>query len=547
MPQLTIPLVGNIYSRPFIQVGAKDVLYSAVFFQEIMNSVIRQKSIFACKRSGFTSSSTPAAGSQANMIFSSPSLTTPFAAFGSSGDIYRSLTTSYGSAGSRVLHMTETILNGLTYILITTATACGYVVADALITSADSSAQNSYTVDTHTSTLVDNIASTAGMYVGQSVTGSGFQANTRIAAVQSSVAITLTLATTTSLSATTLTKSPFAKIIDADFPTDPTGPMAEMDGYLFIATKTGRLYNSDLNSVTSWAADSYITANAFTDGGIACIKRKNKIGFFGTSSLEWFYNAGNPSGSVLSRSPGDSLNIGCKKFGNGNALLASGHDILCWIDNIGNINILSGDSTKPLSYIGLPAAATASIKEINIFPHLSDVLINFCSDLVSAQPLHQAWYSIKQNLWINPGFPAPTHIADSDSPTAFFLVDEGTTGKLFSLVYGADSSIVYQDNGAAYTMTIQTEPKVLNGGDPFIVKRTRLLADNQSSGSSTYSQSADDYATFTDIGSFDLTQAQKEIYGGLYCENSCAFKITDAGNNAWRGQAIVVDWEPCKV
>ena len=105
----------------------------------------------------------------------------------------------------------------------------------------------------------------------------------------------------------------------------------------------------------------------------------------------------------------------------------------------------------------------------------------------------------------------------------------------------------WQDSGSAYTMTAQTQLYYLNKGEPFIVKRVRLLADNQASGTTNLDMTADDYTNWVDIGDFDMTATQKEVWGGLYCSSSCAFRLEHSANTAWRAQAIIVDWEPSRV
>ena len=94
-------------------------------------------------------------------------------------------------------------------------------------------------------------------------------------------------------------------------------------------------------------------------------------------------------------------------------------------------------------------------------------------------------------------------------------------------------------------MTIQTEPIYLNGGKGFIINSIELIADTQSSGSTTLKTSADDYANFNTIDTFDLTAQRKEIAPGGYYESHVIFQLTDSGNQPWRGQALKVDWTPC--
>ena len=152
-------------------------------------------------------------------------------------------------------------------------------------------------------------------------------------------------------------------------------------------------------------------------------------------------------------------------------------------------------------------------------------------------------YCVEQKAWTEQTF--PSKIANSNyvtgAGTGPMFIDSGTAGK----VYSYNQTPIYTDNGAAFTMTIQTEPKVPNGGKGFTMPYIDLLADNQSSGFTTLEISRDDYGTWQTIGTFDLTKTRKRIYRCGYCRSSAAFRLSDAGNNAWRGQALIVNYEPC--
>lgn len=120
----------------------------------------------------------------------------------------------------------------------------------------------------------------------------------------------------------------------------------------------------------------------------------------------------------------------------------------------------------------------------------------------------------------------------------------GQTGALFEWD-GASPS--YQDNGSAYTMTVQLEQLSLNKGLGFTINGIRLIADKQSSGTTTLEASGDDYQSFRTIGAFDMTKNKKELRRGGYYDSSVAFRLTHSDNTPWRGQAIEVDWEPSVV
>src|SRR5229473_2397704 len=65
------------------------------------------------------------------------------------------------------------------------------------------------TGNTHTSTTIDGMGSTANMMAGMPISGSGIQANTTIASIVSGTSITLSLATTTSVNGVAIVVAPW--------------------------------------------------------------------------------------------------------------------------------------------------------------------------------------------------------------------------------------------------------------------------------------------------------------------------------------------------
>lgn len=75
-----------------------------------------------------------------------------------------------------------------------------------------------------------------------------------------------------------------------------------MDGYLFVAkTNTQDIYNSDLDTPEKWTAGNYISAEMYPDTILALSKNNNYVYAIGASSIEYFYDAGNATGSPLAR------------------------------------------------------------------------------------------------------------------------------------------------------------------------------------------------------------------------------------------------------
>ena len=531
MPTTTIPLIGPPSQRGPISSAAftagQDRRFINTNFVGIVDNAKQTKEIYVEKRQGMESFSTPSSGNPGATIFVSPSTANVITVFGiaSVPHIY-SGTTDCGIITSNPNGViSEAVFSGITYYLIGNNSGGWFLASDAV-------GGFTFTGDTHTNTTIDNVSSLTGLYVGQLISGTGIAASTRIATITAPSTITTTLATTATNAGITITREGVAKIIDADFPTSCVG-LVEMDGYIFTASGT-KIYNSALNSVTSWDASNFITANISTDNINSIVKIKNRIVVMSSDSIEFFFNAGNSSGSILSSDKDSVILTG------GSSNYSQNNNYLFFIGTIqptpGVYSLRDGQLNK----ISTPPIDRA-VAAAGFLTALSSFVYGGYTNVLCARPNTTSCfkYCLELDIWDEQNLPSQTTIA-SNGP---YFVNAGTTGKVFYF----SKTPVYQDNGSAYTMTIQTEPKVLNGGDPFIVKRSRLLADNQASGTTNYDMSADDYTNWVDIGDFDMTATQKEVYGGLYCESSCAFKLEHSANTAWRGQAIVVDWEPCKV
>jgi len=145
------------------------------------------------------------------------------------------------------------------------------------------------------------------------------------------------------------------EITDTDFPTKqtpaltPTGNFVHMDGYAFIACTNGQIWNSDLNSVSGWTANNYVSAAGKPDGLIGLAKKGDYIYAFGTLSCDVYYNAGNATGSPLSPVKGASFSIGALN----QYCILPFRDSVVWVGvsaegGIG-VYILVGESPKKIS------------------------------------------------------------------------------------------------------------------------------------------------------------------------------------------------------
>jgi hypothetical protein len=98
---------------------------------------------------------------------------------------------------------------------------------------------------------------------------------------------------------------------DVDMPTPHVPFPVFLDGYIFLAKEgTGDIYNCDLNNPLSWTAGNFISAEMYPDDIQALVRVNNYILALGTGSGEYFYDAGNASGSPLQRQENAALPFG---------------------------------------------------------------------------------------------------------------------------------------------------------------------------------------------------------------------------------------------
>ena len=84
-----------------------------------------------------------------------------------------------------------------------------------------------------------------------------------------------------------------------------------LDGYTIVATKSGNIYNSDINDPSRWNPLNFTQAQADPDPIIGIVKHFNYICVFGEWSTEFFYDASVSPGSPFLRQDSYKNEVGC--------------------------------------------------------------------------------------------------------------------------------------------------------------------------------------------------------------------------------------------
>ena len=101
------------------------------------------------------------------------------------------------------------------------------------------------------------------------------------------------------------------QITDADYPSNTTRGCAFLDGRFFVMDSKGDIYQSALENAASWSSLEFIGTQIEPDAGVYLAKLNNYLAAFKQYNTEFFYDAGNASGSILSPVQNAAFKIGC--------------------------------------------------------------------------------------------------------------------------------------------------------------------------------------------------------------------------------------------
>jgi hypothetical protein len=102
------------------------------------------------------------------------------------------------------------------------------------------------------------------------------------------------------------------QVTDVNFPLNTVPGFVFLDGTTYVMTNTGIIYGSlNLNDPTLWDPLNTIRANSYPDFAIYLAQQLTYVVALKEWSTQFFYDAGNATGSPLAPVPGALLNYGC--------------------------------------------------------------------------------------------------------------------------------------------------------------------------------------------------------------------------------------------
>lgn len=337
-----------------------------------------------------------------------------------------------------------------------------------------------------------------------------------------------------------------AKIVDVDFPANASrtiaGNFASLDGYQFIMDTTGRIYNSDLNSATAWTSASYITANSIPDVGVGVVRHRQFILGMCKEHFDVFRNAGNATGSPLSRIDELSQLVGCISA----EAITTVRDTVYFVGSTKSANLalyaFSGGEAKPISTPEQDAAlAIAGPSNISVttegFYGRQFVVVCASTSTFAYCVEENNWHEwAGTQLWYK-----AAGVGSGASIVNYSISKTSTSGKVYVL---NPANVVFQDDGVSYTAMVQSPLWDSGTKKKKTVHEAVIVGDQEMSTATLYvSYSDDDYQTWSTPRSVDLSTANPKIQRCGETRRR-AFRLTDSENKAMRMEAIDLTFTP---
>jgi hypothetical protein len=333
----------------------------------------------------------------------------------------------------------------------------------------------------------------------------------------------------------------------------PTAPYVSgvvyLDNYIFIGTTNNRIYNCNVGDPLTWTSLNYLSFEQTTDTLVGIAKYLNYLVAFGAASTQYFYDAGNATGSPLAIAGSYTSEIGCAS---GDSIVATSNTVL-WIGstktNSRSVYLLDGVSPVRVSTASVDRhLEDDTLSEVTAYCYTIDGHTLYVLTLYGTQKTlvydlnEKIWYTWTQYSIQSTGQPNAGTYQESYFRPAFFttlnniayVLDDDTA----TLYYF--SSTTYRDNGQP--IYCRTVTDIIDNG---ITKRKfygRLeIIGDKIGGTMQVRHTGDDYVTWSSYRSVDLNAPRAQVYlSGADRRRAWEFLVTS--NTSLRLDSAEIDF-----
>ena len=337
-----------------------------------------------------------------------------------------------------------------------------------------------------------------------------------------------------------------------------TDSLVWFDNYVFIWDRNGNIYNSNLNDPTTWNGASFFNTNSYNDQPVRLERNLNYLIAFKSYSIDFLYDAGNPTLTPLAKAVGLTIKMGCNNPGSVRshnekiyfvAQNRNGYQGIYSLSNIAQLQKISNFAVdRKIKALG-GAPAITNIRPFSLDGHTFLMV-----------PQINMMYCVDSQKWVVVNFPNGTPQEIVYSFQDYYISDNVLPGfstgvnKLYSIdssnIVNTLSSSVYQDKNSVgtltnYTKAIQTPRLDFGTNKRKVIDRVELLGDFNGN---TISMTAydDDYQTTSSTGRTISMNYPKAVFYTGGSPRRRAYTFIDSGSQALRLSGIEIEYEVCE-
>lgn len=328
-------------------------------------------------------------------------------------------------------------------------------------------------------------------------------------------------------------------VSDPDLPSPHLPQPVFLDGYLFLAKSgTASIYNSDLNDPTAWTAGNVIDAELEGDDLIRIAKLNNYLLAFGSTSVEYFWDAAEATGSPLNRNDTpikiNSYLGGFAQFGN---------NIFYIGVNLGGQPDVYKLSDFRIEELGTPTISRFLNSTGRNIADWAGTIVSFKGHtfyVLNASDDITYVYDVDTKLWARWAYQGTSNFPIVAAATV------QTTANVFSyFAQKTDTSTIYkfdedlfQDNSTNFTCVVVTEASDFGTLNRKTMRRLSFIGDRPTANADLSVQwSDDDYQTYSTARTVNLNQDLPCLYNlGWFRQRN--FKLSFTANENLRLQEM---------
>jgi hypothetical protein len=331
------------------------------------------------------------------------------------------------------------------------------------------------------------------------------------------------------------------EITDADFPTPHVALPTFMDGYVFLLKTNGDICNSVVEDPLSWDASNFIVPESFPDPCIGLARQNNMVVALNTNSVEFFYDAGNATGSPLAVAPQYTLQFGCASIGS----ITQEEALICFVaqSSTGGYFVTACEGFKPTNISTEPINRILDAEGdyiIDSWAYLVRQRGHFFYVLNLPYQRRTLCYDFVVGMWHEWSW---TVGAEQDMfPFSWRSVIESNPAFLHETdgyIYLMKPSL-YRDDGNAISVQIQTSRFDNDSSKLKFMSKIEFIADRQTTASTmSVRYSDDDYQSWTSPRTVSLTD--RAVLWRLGSFRRRAFLFIHESNTPFRIEAVEMD------